>query len=154
MAVKVAVRIYDAEDKLVAGDDAPEQTTTATVAAGAQAVVTPAALLIKSPHLWSIQTPYLYTVVTEILDASSSSSSSSSGGGGGGGGEAVLDSVNTTLGVRSIKWDYDHGFFLNGENVKLRGFCHHDSFTGVGMAMPDRVWLLRAQQSRGVGLSF
>ena len=132
MTVDVVARVLDAEGKLVG-----TASHTATAASKSENVIVRLpAITIISPHLWGIQTPYLYTVVTDVLDASS---------------RQVLDSVNTTIGVRSIRWDYDHGFFLNGKNIKLRGFCHHDSFTGVGMAMPDRVWLLRAQQSRGVG---
>lgn len=131
VTVNVAARVLDAEERLVG-----TAAQTVSVAGSENLVVKLPAITIVSPHLWGIQSPYLYTVVTDIVDAST---------------RQVLDSVNTTLGIRSIRWDYDHGFFLNGENIKLRGFCHHDSFTGVGMAMPDRVWLLRAQQSRGVG---
>ena len=43
------------------------------------------------------------------------------------------------------------GFFLNNQNAKIRGFCHDDDFTGVGMAVPDRIWLLTAMQNRGIG---
>lgn len=132
LSVNVVVRVLDAADKLMGS--APR--TVADVSANDDVVVRLPAITITTPCLWGIQTPYLYTVVSDIVDAGTG---------------AVLDSINTTLGFRSIRWDYDKGFFLNGDNVKLRGFCHHDSFTGVGMAMPDRVWLLRAQQSRGVG---
>ena len=40
---------------------------------------------------------------------------------------------------------------MNGEHVKVRGFCDHESWGGVGMAVPDRVALFRAQASRSVG---
>ena len=132
MTAGVVVRVFDANDNLVGTTNQP----TTTVSASDNVIVRLPAITIGSPRLWGIQSPYLYTVVTDVVDASS---------------RQVLDSVNTTLGVRSIRWDYDRGFFLNGDNIKLRGFCHHDSFTGVGMAIPERVWLLRAQQSRGVG---
>ena len=35
--------------------------------------------------------------------------------------------------------------------IQMRGFCNHESFTGVGGAIPDRVDLLRIQQLRGLG---
>ena len=35
----------------------------------------------------------------------------------------------------------------------MRGACNHESFTGVGAALPDRVDLLRVQQMRGVGMN-
>ena len=40
------------------------------------------------------------------------------------------------------------------EHVKIRGFCNHESFGGVGMAIPDRVNLFRAQGLRSVGGQF
>ena len=35
----------------------------------------------------------------------------------------------------------------------MRGACNHESFTGVGAALPGRVDLLRVQQMRGVGMN-
>ena len=111
------------------------RSTTQTVAAGTRANLT-ASFALSGAKLWSVQQPALYTVVAAIEDASSG---------------AALDGVNATIGVRTIEWKVEDGFYLNGQNIKLRGFCHHDDFTGVGMAMPDRVWLFRAMQSRGAG---
>ena len=39
------------------------------------------------------------------------------------------------------RWDADHGLFLNNEHVKLRGFCDHTNFGGVGKfaALTDSV---------------
>ena len=34
---------------------------------------------------------------------------------------------------------------MNQQHIKIRGFCNHESFGGVGMAIPDRVNLFRAQ---------
>ena len=43
------------------------------------------------------------------------------------------------------------GHQVNGDAVKMRGFCNHENFAGVGAAVPPRVDLLRVQQLRGVG---
>ena len=43
------------------------------------------------------------------------------------------------------------GFVLNEQNVKMRGFCNHESFAGVGMAVSDRINLFRLQSMRGLG---
>ena len=40
---------------------------------------------------------------------------------------------------------------MNGERVKIRGFCDHDNFGAVGGAVPDRIDLYRAQLLRTVG---
>jgi beta-galactosidase/beta-glucuronidase len=41
--------------------------------------------------------------------------------------------------------------FISSEHFKIRGFCDHNNFAVVGMAVPDRINLFRAQASRGVG---
>ena len=33
----------------------------------------------------------------------------------------------------------------------MRGFCNHESFAGVGMAVADRINLFRLQSMRGLG---
>lgn len=35
--------------------------------------------------------------------------------------------------------------------VRIKGFCLHDNFAGVGVAVPDRINLFRAQSLRGIG---
>ena len=51
-----------------------------------------------------------------------------------------------------MAWDPEVGLRLNEQLVKLRGACEHESFAGVGAAIPDRVDLYRLQQLRGAGL--
>jgi len=63
----------------------------------------------------------------------------------------ALDSVNATLGVRGVRFDADFGSFVNEQRVRMRAFCDHESFTAVGMAIPDRLQLFRFQAQRGVG---
>ena len=95
-------------------------------------------LRIAEASSWMVQAPHLYTAECTVTDAQTGD---------------LVDAVNTTIGVRSTSWDYiyDKSFFLNNQNAKIRRFCHHDDFTGVGMAVPDRIWLLTAMQNRGTG---
>ena len=95
----------------------------------------PTSINIAGPvQLWSVARPYLYTLsVSLTVD------------------NAVIDVVNETVSFRGISWDPEHGLYLNSEAVKMRGACNHESFTGVGAALPDRIDLLRVQQMRGVG---
>jgi hypothetical protein len=85
--------------------------------------------------LWSVQTPTLYTVTVDVL--------SKLGG--------VLDTYNYSIGIRTLEYSATDGLHLNGENVKVRGFCDHSNFAGVGGAVPDRVNLYRTQMLRSVG---
>lgn len=87
-------------------------------------------------QLWSVARPYLYTLAVQL----------SQGG-------VPTDAVNETVAVRGVAWDGERGLVLNEQNVKMRGACNHESFTGVGAALTERIDLLRVQQMRGVGMN-
>jgi beta-galactosidase len=91
-------------------------------------------LLVTHPDLWSVETPYLYKLVTTIT----------SGG-------TVLDRYETPFGIRTIRWDPNNGFFLNGVHVELKGTCDHQDAAGVGVAVPDAVNLYRLEQLKKMG---
>ena len=93
-----------------------------------------ATFYIEQAEIWSNRRPYLYTLQTELLSNSK-----------------VLDTVNVTIGVRQTHWDSKTGFYLNNMPFIWRGFNNHNSLAGVGMAIPDRVNLFRAQSARAVG---
>ena len=114
---RVISRILDAEGKLIA-TVTPKHFE---IAAHGSLKVETQAILIQAA-LWSIEEPSLYRVVTQI----------ESGG-------KVTDHDDVTFGVRSIRFDPDQGFFLNGKPVKIKGACNHQDHAGVGIAVPDRI---------------
>ena len=79
-------------------------------------------VMLKDPLLWSLETPHLHKVRAVVR----------SGG-------KTVDNVDTTFGVRTMRFDPDEGFFLNGKPVKVKGTANHQDFAGVGVALPDRV---------------
>lgn len=97
-----------------------------------------AQMSVKNVNVWTIQNPYLYTVVFNATAECKS-------------GAEVVDTVSTTTGFRSLRYNADQGFFLNEKHFKVRGFCDHNNLAVVGMAVPDRLNLFRAQASRAVG---
>ena len=101
--------------------------------------IVPIVLPGSNVKAWSIQSPTIYTVGVVLKDAFHGN---------------VLDSLNVSAGFRQTDWTVEPGFKLNGHVIKFRGFSHHNSFTGVGVAIPDRIHLFRAQASRAVGGSF
>ena len=131
VAFSATFAVYGAGGELVAQSAAAAGSGVAgqTVQLAAPPLPLPAA------QLWSIARPYLYTVVASLRD----------------GAGALVDSVNASLGVRSTAFDANEGLFLNNQRVKIRGFCNHASFASVGMAVPQRINLLRMQQMRGMG---
>ena len=86
-----------------------------TVDAGAATAVTTSAV-VASPALWSLQSPNLYTVVTEVAVD-----------------DQVVDTYETEFGFRWFTFS-STGFALNGENVKLNGVCMHHDQGALGSA--------------------
>ncbi len=83
---------------------------------------------------WSIESPHLYRLVTTIEVAGT-----------------PVDDYETTFGVRTMQFDADRGFFLNGEHVELRGTCNHQDHAGVGSALPDRLQYYRIARLKAMG---
>jgi beta-galactosidase/beta-glucuronidase len=66
----------------------------------------------------------------------------------------VVDSLRTAVGFRATTFSGAAGvppFTLNGEPLHFRGFSHHNSIGGLGVAIPERVQLFRVQASRAMG---
>jgi len=91
-------------------------------------------LSVSNPQLWSVETPYLYKLVTSIRQ-----------------GENVVDRYKTPFGIRTIRWDPNEGFFLNGKRVELKGTCCHQDHAGVGVAVPDELNAFRIEQLKKMG---
>ena len=62
-----------------------------------------ASIYVHQAALWSIPRPFLYTLMSEVVDAAGT----------------VVDVVNTTVGVRTLNYTGDHGFFMNDKHVKV-----------------------------------
>lgn len=75
-------------------------------------------LSVFSPRLWDINDPYLYVLKTELLLNGD-----------------ILDEEINHFGFRSICFDADSGFFLNGRYVKLHGVCLHHDLGALGAAV-------------------
>ncbi|GAA4879204.1 beta-glucuronidase LacZ4 [Ferrimonas pelagia] len=74
---------------------------------------------LDQPRLWQGQKdPYLYRVRVEVLHN-----------------QRVLDTVTQPLGLRSVRFDPQQGFFLNGERLKLRGVNRHQDRPELGNAL-------------------
>ena len=86
---------------------------------------------VASAKLWSIETPHLYRLVTTLTV-----------------GDAEVDRYETPFGIRTIAFDPDRGFLLNGQPVKIKGFCDHMQHAGVGVAVPDALWYWRLKKMK------
>jgi len=103
------------------------------LAAGASETVNQK-LSVDSPALWSIETPHLYRLASQLHS-----------------GTDLLDAIETPFGIRHFEFDARRGFLLNGQVVKLKGTCNHQDHAGVGTAIPDRLHEWRIEQLKGMG---
>ena len=66
-------------------------------------------------------------------------------------GGAITDRYETRFGIRSLRFDPEKGFFLNGQPVKVKGTCNHQDHAGVGVALPDALQHFRVRKLREMG---
>jgi beta-galactosidase len=122
-------KIVDATGKTVATADASSQNIPA-----AAATTFIAAAKIADPALWSPESPSLYTAILTVEVAGKS-----------------VDAEQVNFGVRTVRFDAEKGFFLNGNPVKIKGTCNHQDHAGVGAALPDRLQYFRIACLKDMG---
>lgn len=76
---------------------------------------------IVNPKLWGLQSPYLYRAETKLFEKGN-----------------LIDTYNTTFGVRTIKYGSDFGFKLNDKPTKFQGVCLHHDLGPLGTAVNKR----------------
>jgi fibronectin type 3 domain-containing protein len=87
-------------------------------------------------NLWSLQTPYLYNLVTTISNQN-----------------AAADVYTTSFGVRTVSINSTNGVFINGQHVEIQGMCNHQDMAGVGSALPDRLQYFRIEKLKQMGVN-
>ncbi len=85
---------------------------------------------------WSIEQPNMYRVVTEVKK-----------------GRKVVDTYETPLGLRTIEFNADKGFFLNGKNVKINGVCEHHDLGCLGAAFHDDAMYRKLLKLKAMGVN-
>lgn len=112
---KILQEIVDAEGNMVS-------TVSSVVDAAAltQQELQKQRLHVPSPRLWSPDSPYLYRIRASLIE-----------------GSRIWDSVEIPLGLRWFSFDADKGFFLNGQRLQLQGTTWHQSYPGMGDALPN-----------------
>jgi beta-galactosidase len=91
-------------------------------------------ITVTSPSLWSLENPTLYTLHTVILEKGK-----------------IIDEVNSSFGIRDIRYDVNKGFLLNGKHVKMNGVCLHHDAGSAGAAVPEAMWVRRLQLLKEMG---
>jgi beta-galactosidase len=89
---------------------------------------------VTNPQLWSIESPTLYSAVNEVYINNS-----------------LVDQKETKFGIRSISFDTQKGFQLNGKTVKLKGGCVHHDNGPLGSKAYDRAEERRVELLKASG---
>ncbi|MBR3413653.1 MAG: DUF4982 domain-containing protein [Prevotella sp.] len=137
--IKVSAKVFNESDQAPGGEmkveifDADGRLVTTAVKTFSEAVAT-TELTLKSPRLWSVDSPYRYTARIALLDA-----------------VGCRDALEIPFGIRTISFSADKGFLLNGKSVKLRGGCvHHDNGL-LGAAAIDRAEVRKVELMKAQG---
>ncbi len=89
---------------------------------------------VEGAKRWSLEQPNLYRLVTELVKDCK-----------------IIDTVETTFGFRTICFDPDEGFFLNGVPTKIKGMCMHEDHGALGVALPDGIKEYRVRRLKEMG---
>jgi beta-galactosidase len=97
--------------------------------------------VITKPHLWSLQDPYCYTLVTTVTENGK-----------------TVDAISTPYGIRWISWPVgktrsSNQFFLNGKPVFLNGIGEYEHIIGASHAFSDAAVKARVQQIKAAGFN-
>ncbi len=91
-------------------------------------------LVVTDPKRWSLDNAYLYKVLSKIKVNGQ-----------------LRDEYESYFGIRKLEFNAEKGFFLNGENLKMKGVCLHHDAGSFGAAVPEGVWLRRLNKLKALG---
>lgn len=130
---KISVRatLYDADNKQMASQTSPLSDRQSTNEGMYKQSVN---LKINKPKRWDLKNPYLYTLKTEVLADGK-----------------VVDSSTCRVGLRTLEFDANKGFALNGEWMKVKGVCLHHDAGVLGSVVPRDVWERRLRNLKEMG---
>lgn len=128
--LQLSATLYDADGKQVAQrraslSNAKQGMTKETLS-----------LKVSKPHRWNLDNPYLYTLKTELFSNGKR-----------------IDGSETKVGLRTLNFDPDKGFALNGNWMKVKGVCIHHDAGVLGAVVPAEVWERRLHNLKGIGVN-
>lgn len=91
-------------------------------------------MTVAHPKRWSLEQPNLYTLRTIVKQNGK-----------------IVDQNEQQVGLRSLTFDPNKGFALNGVWTKMKGVCIHHDGGVLGSAVPREVWKRRLLNLKGMG---
>ena len=94
-------------------------------------------MIVMQPSLWTPETPFLYTIRTDLVSESGT----------------VIDRRETRTGIRSVRVTPDKGLMINGNPVRLTGTNRHQEYPYIGYALSDEASYRDAFKIREAGFN-
>lgn len=135
-AITVVSRLLAKDGKLVS-----ELRAKQNIPAGKTLLIKQNTPEINNPHLWSLEDPYLYNLVTEVVENGK-----------------ITDRISTPYGIRWISWPVgrnsgDKRFFLNGKPVFINGIAEYEHLIGQSHAFTSEQIHSRVMQMKAAGFN-
>jgi len=89
---------------------------------------------LTDANLWSIENPYLYKMVAVVKTD-----------------DKIVDQIQLRFGIKTVQFDAQKGFFLNGKHLKIQGTNNHQDHAGLGSALPDFMQYYRIKLLKAMG---
>ena len=93
-------------------------------------------MTLPNPERWDLEHPYLYNLHVELWRKGK-----------------LVDSTTIPAGLRTLRFDANSGFYLNGKNMKVKGVCLHHDAGVLGAAVPTDVWRRRIETLKSLGVN-
>ena len=93
-------------------------------------------LNVKNPKRWDLKSPYLYKLTTKLIENGKE-----------------IDKSESTVGLRTLQFDANKGFALNGRWMKVKGVCLHHDAGVLGAVVPREVWERRISNLKAIGVN-
>ena len=89
---------------------------------------------VDNPHLWTPETPYLYTAHIKYMRHGT-----------------LLDTMTQKFGIRTVKCSKEGGFQLNGMTRKIKGVCLHHDLGPLGAAVNKSALIRQIKTLKDMG---
>lgn len=134
--ITILNKLIDKNGKVVATVKASQK-----IEIGATIIIAQKFQNLQQPHLWSLENPYLYNLVSELWQD-----------------DKLVDQTTTPYGIRYIQWPLgrpanNNQFLLNGKPVFINGIAEYEHELGSSHAFSDEQIRTRVAQVKAAGFN-